>query len=146
MKLYLDNSFLNRPFDDLAIGLNKSEAQALLLIIDLARRGSVTLVNSALIEYENAENPFLNRRLFVMRVMGLATIYQAVDWTIEERATIIMEEMNLQPIDAAHIAAAEVAQVDFFITCDYTVVKRYRGAINVTTPLLFVYGHKNHRT
>jgi len=50
----------------------------------------------------------------------------------------------LQPLDAVHLASAEAAQVDFFITCDYTVSKRYRGMLHIITPLQFQQHYENH--
>jgi hypothetical protein len=45
---------------------------------------------------------------------------------------------------AVHLASAEAAQVDFFITCDYTVSKRYRGTLHIITPLQFQQHYENH--
>jgi hypothetical protein len=52
MKLYLDNSFLNRPFDNSDIPENKIEAEILFQILKLVKEGKIILVNSAMIEYE----------------------------------------------------------------------------------------------
>lgn len=57
MIIYLDNSFLNRPFDDPEIGTNKLEAEILSLIVKLASKNKVNIVNSSVIEYENSLNP-----------------------------------------------------------------------------------------
>ena len=38
MTLYLDNSFLNRPFDDPEIRINGLEGEVLFLILDLAKK------------------------------------------------------------------------------------------------------------
>jgi predicted nucleic acid-binding protein len=50
----------------------------------------------------------------------------------------------LQPLDAVHLASAEATQVDFFITCDYTVLKHYRGTLHIVTPLQFQQHYENH--
>jgi hypothetical protein len=42
------------------------------------------------------------------------------------------------------MASAEVAQVDFFITCDYTVLKRYQGTLHIVTPLQFQHHYENN--
>lgn len=98
MIVYLDNSFLNRPFDDPELGVNKLEAEILLSIIKLAKNGKVNLINSSVIEYENSVNPF---------------------------------------------AAGEKAKVDLFITCDYNLIKKYKGNIKIIAPLEFfrLYEH-----
>jgi predicted nucleic acid-binding protein len=61
----------------------------------------------------------------------------------EARAATLMEEMHVQPVDALHLAAAEAAQVDYFITCDYAVIKRYQGDITVVSPLSFIHEYKH---
>ena len=65
MKLYLDNSFLNRPFDNPNVVQNRLEAEILFLILRLVRERKVILVNSAMIEYENSLNPFPERKAFI---------------------------------------------------------------------------------
>jgi predicted nucleic acid-binding protein len=144
VKLYLDNSFLNRPFDDPQVGMNKDEGSVLFAIIQLAKEGRVHLVRSALIEVENATNDIAARKSFVDSVMNLAAVYQNLSDSIVSRAQTIVQEYRLQPLDAAHLASAEAAQVDFFITCDYTVLKRYHGILHVVTPLQFQQQYENN--
>jgi len=79
MKLYLDNSFLNRPFDNPEIFQNRLESEILFWILDLIKNGKAILVNSAIIEYENNFNPFPERKIFVKEILKLAKIYQNVD-------------------------------------------------------------------
>jgi predicted nucleic acid-binding protein len=144
VKLYLDNSFLNRPFDDPLVGMNQDEGSVLFDIIQLAKEGRVQLVRSAMIEVENAANEIAARKSFVDSVMNLAAIYQNLNDNIVRRAQAIVHEYRLQPLDAVHIASAEAAQVDFFITCDYTVLKRYQGSLHIVTPLQFQQQYENN--
>jgi predicted nucleic acid-binding protein len=144
MKLYLDNSFLNRPFDDPLAGMNGKEGAVLFDIIRLAREGTVELVGSAMIEVENAANEIAARKSFVDSVMNLAAAYQHLTDNIVSRAQTIVQEDRLQPLDAVHLASAEAAQVDFFITCDYTVLKRYQGTLRIVAPLEFQQHYENH--
>jgi predicted nucleic acid-binding protein len=145
VKIYLDNSFLNRPFDDLSVGLNKFEQGVLFLIIQLVKKQKARLVNSSVIRYENSLNPFPERRKFVEKIMEQAS--ENIDYSAEirRRAAILEETYNFKPYDARHIASAETAKVDFFITCDYTLPKKYKeGSIAVITPLTFIdtYGKR----
>ena len=144
MKLYLDNSFLNRPFDDPLAGMNSKEGAVLYEIIRLAKARKVQLINSTMIEVENAANEIAARKSFVDSVMHLSMGYQNITDSIVERAQEIVVEYQLQPLDAVHLASAEAAQVDFFITCDYTVAKRYRGTLHIITPLQFQQHYENH--
>jgi predicted nucleic acid-binding protein len=144
MKLYLDNSFLNRPFDDPLAGMNSKEGAVLYDIIRLTKEGKVQLVNSTIVEVENTANEIAARKTFVASVMHLSASYQKLNDSIVDRAEKIVREYQLQPLDAVHLATAEAAQVDFFITCDYTVLKHYRGTLHIVTPLQFQQHYENH--
>ncbi len=104
MKLYLDNSFLNRPFDNPFVRFNKLEAEVLFLILELVRDGKINLVNSAVIEYENSLNPFPERKIFVEKIIQKSKVYQNVNEKIKERALEIEKTLKIQPIDALHLA------------------------------------------
>jgi predicted nucleic acid-binding protein len=144
MKLYLDNSFLNRPFDDPLAGMNRKEGEVLFDIIRLAKEDKVQLIRSAMIEVENAANEITARKSFVHSAMNLTDTYQNLSDGIVQRAQTIVQEYQLQPLDAVHLASAEAAQVDFFITCDYTMLKHYRGTLRILTPLQFQRHYENH--
>lgn len=143
MTIYLDNSFLNRPFDDPEVGVNKLEAEVLLQINKLAHSRKVNLVNSSVIEYENSLNPFPDRKIFVKEVLQTSTSYQNINLKTKNRANIMVKEMAVSPIDALHLASAEEAKVDLFISCDYNLIKKYKGDIKIIAPLDFL-SHYEH--
>ena len=143
MTLYLDNSFLNRPFDNPEIRLNRLEGEALFLIVELAEKGKVQLANSSVIEYENSLNPFPERKTFVENILKVAKIYQNLNDQIEKRARQLTESEGMTPIDALHLATAESANVDFFITTDYDIIKKYKGSLKVIRPLDFFRFYEN---
>ena len=140
----MDNSFLNRFFDDPALGANKLERDILLRVLDLAHIGDIQLVNSSVIEFENARNPFPQRKQFVEQVMKSAPIFQSYTEAAAERVKELVDACNLSLYDARHIAVAEAAQVDFFLTCDYDLVKKYQGTMNVMTPTTFANNYEQH--
>ena len=144
MKLYLDNSFLNRFFDDPALGANKLEREILLRVLDQVHIGDIQLVNSSVIEFENARNPFPERKQFVEQVMKSAPIFQSYTESAAERVTELVDACKLTLYDARHIAVAEAARVDFFLTCDYDLVKKYQGTLNVMTPTTFANHYDQH--
>lgn len=145
MTIYPDNSFLNRPFDNPEVGVNRMEAEVLLLVNKLNRTGKVNLVNSSVIEYENSLNPFPDRKIFVKEILKTSTNYQNINPKTKNRANVIVEEMRVSPIDALHLACAEQSRVDLFITCDYNLTKKYKGNTKIITPLEFLshYEHTN---
>lgn len=138
MRVYLDNSFLNRPFDNQNVGLNKIESAVLFFVFELVDIAKLTLVSSAVIEYENSFNSSLERKLFVQRALVLAIEHLNVNEAIRRRALSLQKEMKLDGIDALHLAIAEAGKVDCFITCDYTIVKRYKGSLIVIRPADFM--------
>jgi predicted nucleic acid-binding protein len=143
MKLYLDNSFLNRPFDNPEVRSNRPEAEILFFVLELAKKEKVILVNSSVIEYENSLNPFPERKIFIEKIMQQAKVYQNVNEKIRKKALEIEKTMKTQPIDALHIATAEATQVEFFITCDYNLVKRYKSDLRIIKPLDFIRYYEN---
>src|SRR5919108_5084199 len=100
MKLYLDNSFLNRPFDNPEVRSNRPEAEILFFVLELAKKEKVILVNSSVIEYENSLNPFPERKIFIEKIMQQAKVYQNVNEKIRKKALEIEKTMKTQPIDA----------------------------------------------
>ena len=62
MKIYLDNCCFNRPFDDQSSMRVKLEAEAKLYIQEKVINGELQLVWSYILEFENMQNPFVERR------------------------------------------------------------------------------------
>ena len=143
MILYLDNSFLNRPFDNPNVTINRLEGEILFLLINLAEKDKVQLANSSVIEYENSLNPFPNRKAFVEEVLNKTKIYQNLNAQIEKRSKQLVKDLGMTAIDALHLAAAEAADVDFFITCDYNIIKKYKGNLKIIKPLDFLKLYEN---
>jgi len=123
VKIYIDTSAYNRPFDDQTQPRIWLETLALGLILQLVESGEATLVNSSVLEFENSRNPFPLRREWMERCLGLATEYQHADKSIQQRAEEF-ENNGVSAIDALHIAASETALADFFIACDDRLVKK----------------------
>ena len=96
------------------------------------------LITSSVLEYENNRNPFRLRRNWVTRCSGLASVHREVDEDIKGRAEEL-EQQGLKAIDALHVACAEAAGSEYFLTCDDRVVRRYQGEkLRVLNPVDFV--------
>lgn len=115
-KVYLDTSVYNRPFDD--------QKQARIWLETLAFTSSV-------LAYETSRNPYEQRREWVSRVSQLARIYQLVDEPIRQRANALAAN-RIKSFDALHIACAETAVADYFVTCDDHLIRRYRSLASFT--------------
>lgn len=130
MRLYLDNSVLNRPFDDPAQPRVWLEGLCTVLILQLAESGEASLVRSAIHDLENSRSPSSERKALVNFLLGLANETVPLTDAMRRRANTL----RLDPMDALHVAVAESAGVDYFITCDDRLARRYHGRMRVLTP------------
>jgi len=137
MKIYLDNSALNRPFDDQSNSIVRLEAMAMFFIFELIERKKIKLVNSSVVEYENSKNPFLERKIWISGYLSQSLFYQKLNLKIKERAKEITS-MKISSIDSLHLASAETARVDYFITCDYDIIRKYSGELIALNPIDFI--------
>jgi len=126
MRVYLDACVYNRPFDNQSQPRIWLETLAFTVILQMVELREITLVSSSVLAYENSRNPFPQRRAWINDCLSLAGHTQLVNGAIRLRAQEI-ERQGLKPIDALHLACAEAAQADYFITCDDKVIQRYGG-------------------
>lgn len=101
-------------------------------------------MHSSVIAYENSLNPSYERKVFIEKLLQQATLYQNLNTQIEKRAEQLVKDAKITPIDALHLATAEFTDVDFFITCDYNLIRKYKGILRVITPLDFLKYHENN--
>jgi predicted nucleic acid-binding protein len=125
-RVYLDTSVYNRPFDDQTQPKIFLETQAVTLILQMAEAQLIDLVSSSVLEYENSLNPFPIKQQAMSRYLQMATIRQQVDETIRQRAEQL-EQQGIKAIDALHVACAEAANSDYFLTCDKRLINRCQG-------------------
>jgi len=138
VKIYLDTSVYNRPFDDQTQPRIWLETLALALVLQLIEAGEAVLINSTVLEFENSRNPFSLRQDWMSRCLGQATAYQNVNESIRERAETL-EKHGLKAIDSLHVACAESAGADYFLTCDDRLLKKQKHVTVLSmNPLDFV--------
>jgi len=138
MRLYLDTSVLNRPFDDRNQVKIFLETQAFLLIWQTIENKQVELVSSNVLEYENSRNSDSERAKAVEFFLSFATLRQIVNQSIRERAKDL-EQTGVKPIDALHVACAESANSDYFLTCDRRLINRCKAlTLPVINPADFI--------
>jgi predicted nucleic acid-binding protein len=137
-RVYLDTSAYNRPFDDQTQPKIFLETQAVVIILQMVEVRTVQLIGSSVLEYENSRNPYPIKQEAMSRYLQLAELRQEVDQTIRQRAEKL-EQNGLKAIDALHIACAEAAKSDYFITCDKRLINRCSGlAMKAINPVAFV--------
>lgn len=115
------------------------EAEAKLSIQEQIRTGSLELAWSYMLDYENAANPFEERR----RTISAWRRHAVVD--VEETKAILrqantLEALGLKAKDALHIACALSARCAYFLTTDDDILKRGKDmeGIAILDPTAFV--------
>jgi len=123
MRVYLDLCVYNRPFDDQHQPRIVIETIEFLFLLSKAIDKEITIFNSFVLEDENNKNPFIDRRDKICDLLKVASEYVSYSEELENRAKEI-EKFGIMAMDALHIACAEVAKADFFITCDDLLVRK----------------------
>jgi predicted nucleic acid-binding protein len=137
LRIYLDTSVYNRPFDDQTQVRIALETQALRAILQLIESGAATLIDSAALRYENGRNPNVSRRTWVERCLELAQFYQPMTDGVAERA-LELEARGMGALDATHAACAEAADCAYLLACDDRFLRRYQRELSALNPVDFV--------
>lgn len=142
LKVYLDTSVYNRPFDDQAQTRIRLETEAFLSILEKAVSGTIIIIGSSALLYENSQNPFAERKERVSGYLRIVSRFVKLNDFIEKKA-LSLESMGIDPIDALHLAYAEFGGAEYFLTCDDGIIKKakkYKGLfkMEVCNPLEFV--------
>jgi len=130
VKLYLDMCVYNRPFDDQSQSRIMIETQIFILLLAMISEGRVDLINSFALEYENSKNPNIENMLKISDCLGYSTDYITCDEGILDRS-LKFEKYGLMGMDAMHMACAEKAKADFFVTCDDDLIKKLERIDNI---------------
>lgn len=140
MRIYFDNCCLNRPYDDLKDKAVRMECEAILSIIDYCGSGEWSYFSSdvlldeilAMVDYEKQEK--------VLLLYHSAGEHIAFTEGIYMRAKEL-EKQNIKSYDALHIASAETAMADVFLTTDRKLInaaQRINLGIPIMNPLLWL--------
>ena len=130
LKLYLDMCVYNRPFDDQSQHRIMLETQVFIILLAMIWDGRCKLVNSFALVYENSRNPNIENMLKISDFLGYSEEYISYDISILDKS-LEFEKCGLMGMDALHIACAQKARVDFFITCDDNLIKKLKQIDNI---------------
>ena len=130
MKLYLDMCVYNRPFDDQSQPRIVIETQIVVVLLLMASQGHLELINSFALAYENSRNPKIENRVRISDLLEYSSEYISFDNQIVNRA-LEHENIGLTGMDALHVACAEKAKADFFVTCDDRLIKKLKNMSNL---------------
>ena len=131
MRVYLDNCCFNRPFDDQRQTRVRLEAEAKLCIQEHIRSGTLELVWSYMLDFENAANPFEERRTTISGWRQYATMDVEETAMILQRANLLAG-IGLKAKDALHIACAIAGECTYFVTTDDDILKRRQDVHDIT--------------
>jgi len=120
----------NRPFDDQSQPRIMIETQIFIMMLVMVSGGRFVLVNSFALEYENSKNPNIENMLKISDFLGYSAEYISCDDGILDRS-LEFEKYDLMGMDAVHVACAEKAKADFFVTCDDDLIKKLGRIDNI---------------
>lgn len=139
MKVYLDNCTFNRPFDDQSYIRVRLEAEAKLFIQEKIKLGELELVWSYILDFENEQNPFKERRNTIKKWKEFAiTDINASPEIISQAYSLV--SLGLKAKDALHIASAINGKAECFLTTDDAILIKLSNfnEINVINPINFI--------
>ncbi len=99
------------------------ETIGFLIVMSVVQEQEVKTINSFVLEYENNKNPKLENRRIIADMLDAAASYIQYNSVIEQRA-LEFEQCGIRHFDALHLACAEYANADFFVSCDDNLLKR----------------------
>lgn len=123
IKVYVDVCCLNRPFDDQTQDRIRLEAEAVILILKRFEAGEWQWVSSEVVDFEIEQTPDAERRLRVKLLTTRVHESVLVEQAEAERAEQL-EKLGFGAFDALHIACAESAGADIFLTTDNPLLRQ----------------------
>ena len=136
IKIYLDNCCFNRPYDDQSYISIKFESEAKIAIQEKIKKNEIDLCWSYILDIENDNNPFIERKLEIEKWKSIAA------FDTEENEAILnnmknLIEFGLKPLDSLHISCAIELKCDYFLTVDKGILKKSDKIdnINIISPI-----------
>ncbi len=129
MRIYLNVSCLNRPFDDQEQARIRLEAAAVGMILEAVDEGRWIHVSSEIAQIEIAANPDANRRARVQLLLPAPDNLVMLTPALFARGKEL-EALGFKAADALHIAAAEKAAADVLLSCDDRFCRNARRHVN----------------
>ena len=137
IRVYLDNCCFNRPYDNQSHLKIELETKAKLKVQEMIVDGELAFVASYILEQENDDNPYLERKIaiedfFKYAIVDIDASQEIIE--IAKQAT----ETGLKTKDSLHVACAIVANCDYLLTTDKRFLKYKDDRIQVMNPMQFL--------
>ena len=123
MKIYLDTCCYNRPFDDQEQERVHDESEAVLSIIRRCQKEGHILVGSFILKMEIEQMPSQVRKSNVQLLYSAVNEEVQYNLNIGSRAMALRNMGNVKDMDSLHLASAEYACADIFLTTDIRLIK-----------------------
>ena len=139
-RIYLDVCCFNRPFDDQRTDRVRMEAEAVKGVLLRIRSGSWRGIGSSVIDLEIRRMPDVRRLVEIMLMTTEMQEKVEPDETDHARAAALLRS-GFKALDALHLACAEKANADVFLTTDDALLKvaarseRHGLKVRVVNPL-----------
>lgn len=131
--IYADVCCLNRPLDDLQQSRVKLEAEAMLSILQKCEDREWSLLSSDAIRFEITRNTDSSKQEQLEAILSIAQTHLSSTPEIEAHAQELMQ-LGFKLYDALHLAFAQSASVDIFLTTDDRLLrkaKQYPEAVTI---------------
>lgn len=122
MRIYLDVSCLNRPFDDQQQARIRMESEAVTLILERIDAGIWLLLSSEIIRIEVAAMSDRERKARVHALFADSDDTIRLSEGVFRRAAKLVK-MKFGVADALHVASAERLNADVLLTCDDRLIR-----------------------
>ena len=137
MRVYLDVCCFNRPFDDQSQDKVRLEAEAVISILKRCANGEWKLVGSDMIRLETMKSQdHVKKQKVLLLCEGIA---EEIQYNAQIKARAAQLRVNgVKLLDSLHLAFAEYADVDAFLTTDTRLLKvavRYDMKIRIDNPV-----------
>jgi predicted nucleic acid-binding protein len=141
-KIYLDTCCLNRPFDDQTQERIRLESEAVLAILSRIEKGDWDWIGSEVLNDEIEQTPDTQKLSRAKLITGFMQENVEIGEKETKRARELQKE-GFQLFDALHLACAESAKADVFLSTDDRLLKMAkrkvkRLRIKVVNPLVWV--------
>lgn len=137
MRIYLDNCCFNRPFDNQEHMRIRLETEAKLYIQAGIRAKRYSLAWSYILSFENANNPYDEKRESIAPWRQIAEAYCPSSERVLAAGHTIMEQ-GIKIADALYLACARECGCEYFITTDDRLARKTVPGIRIVNPIDFV--------
>ena len=142
MIIYLDNCCYNRPFDDQTQERIHLESEVILAVLKMGQMKQAVIARSDILELEMRRMQDENKKRKVLDLYRVAGMHIQYTEKIKSRSAEIISVSKIRVFDSLHIASAEEAKADVFLTTDDKLEKmaeKLELGTRVVNPLRFAW-------